>query len=237
MKGNANDLITECLNKSIEETLKFIIGKYGNRTALASSLSAEDQVLTDMMLKIYPNVRIFIIDTGRLHQETYDTINETMKRYSMKYEVYFPETNDVELMESAYGPNLFYECAEYRKKCCDIRKVKPLKRVLSALETWITGQRREQSITREGLDKIEFDDVNNLIKINPLADWSSDMVWDYIRKNNVPYNALHDKNYPSIGCVPCTRAVKPGEDIRAGRWWWESAEDKECGLHSTKKEK
>jgi phosphoadenosine phosphosulfate reductase len=158
-------------------------------------------------------------------------MSRTMSQYKMKYEFLFPESADVEAMESQEGPDLFYESVEKRKKCCFVRKVKPLGRVLSTLDVWITGLRRQQAVTRNALDKIEWDEGNGLIKLNPLADWSEERVWAYIKKHQIPYNKLHDAGYPSIGCAPCTRAVKPGEDLRSGRWWWETPEQKECGLH------
>lgn len=218
-------------NSTAQELLGFFLAQYKKRIALASSLGAEDQVLTDMILKIDNSARIFTIDTGRLPEETYRTISETMKKYQMHFEVYFPATKDVEEMESRYGPNLFYESVENRKRCCEIRKVRPLQRVLQTLDVWITGMRKEQAVTRQQISLIEWDEVNHLLKLNPLADWTTEQVWRYIKENGVPYNELHDKNYPSIGCAPCTRAVEPGEDIRAGRWWWEAQEHKECGLH------
>ena len=203
----------------------------GDRVALASSLGAEDQVLTDMILSIKPDARIFVLDTGRLHPETYDLMAATIKKYHMCYEVFFPDARDVEEMESECGPNLFYESTENRKRCCNVRKVKPLRRVLSTLDAWITGLRREQAVTRGSVEKVEWDEGNGLIKISPLADWSEKDVWEYIKAHAIPYNKLHDEGYPSIGCAPCTRAIKPGEDLRAGRWWWETPEQKECGLH------
>lgn len=208
-----------------------VSGKGKDRIALASSLGAEDQVLTHMVLKVHPDARIFILDTGRFYGETYELIDRTMRHYNMHYEFYFPESSDVEDMEGLYGPNLFYESIELRKKCCFVRKVKPLMRVLSSLDVWITGLRREQAVTREGTEKVVWDEANGLIKINPLAEWSEAQVWEYIKHHRVPYSRLHDQGYPSIGCAPCTRAVRPGEDIRGGRWWWETPEQKECGLH------
>ncbi len=202
-----------------------------DRIALASSLGAEDQVLTHMIHAIKPDARIFVLDTGRFHQETYDLMATTMKRYHMRYEILFPEAPDVEEMGSLYGPNLFYDSVEHRKRCCNARKVKPLRRILSTLDVWITGLRKEQAVTRGAIDKVEWDEGNGLVKLNPLADWSEKDVWEYIRKHDVPYNKLHDQGYPSIGCAPCTRAVLPGEDVRAGRWWWETPEQKEFGLH------
>jgi len=204
------------------------------KVALASSLSLEDQMLTDMIIKNDLNISIFTLDTGRLPQETYDLISETMKHYSMKYDVLFPDRKAVEEMEREYGPNLFYDSIDKRKKCCYVRKMEALKRKLFKLEAWVCGLRREQSVTRTKIEKIEWDQGNQLLKINPLADCSQEEVIEYVRANNVPYNSLHDKGYLSIGCAPCTRAVKAGEDIRAGRWWWEPAEQKECGLHCAK---
>ncbi len=201
------------------------------RIALASSLNAEDQVLTDLIIKADKSARIFTIDTGRLHQETYDAILNTMQKYDIHYEILFPENTAIENMVSEYGPNLFYESLEKRKMCCALRKLEPLKRMLSKLDAWICGLRAEQSVTRAGISKIEWDENNKLVKINPIADWSEKDVWNYIHENNVPYNRLNDFGYPSIGCVSCTRAVKKGEDFRSGRWWWEEPESKECGLH------
>jgi phosphoadenosine phosphosulfate reductase len=214
-----------------EELLRHFLSAYKDRIALASSLGAEDQVLTHIVLSIRPDARIFILDTGRLHGETYDLMDRTMKQYGMRYEFLFPEAADVEEMESVHGPNHFYDSVENRKQCCIIRKVKPLRRVLSTLDVWITGLRKGQAVTRNTLEKIEWDKANGLVKLNPLADWSEERVWQTIREHDIPYNKLHDKGYPSIGCAPCTRAIKPGEDIRAGRWWWETPEQKECGLH------
>lgn len=221
--------------KPAEEVLKWALKTFGDKVALASSFGAEDMVITDMLVKINPKARIFTLDTGRLPEETYSVIDETHKKYKVNIEVYFPSPEDVEKMEAEYGPNLFYNSIESRKLCCGARKMKPLKRALSALDAWICGLRREQAVTRTEVKKVEFNSPHdNIIKINPLADWTEKQVWNYIKKNNVPYNKLHDKNYPSIGCAPCTRAVKPGEDVRAGRWWWESPEHKECGLHAKK---
>jgi len=222
---------TSFQDKTAEEVLRYFFSGGKDRIALASSLGAEDQVLTHMVLTIEPKARIFILDTGRFHSETYDLIQQTMKRFGVSYEILFPETGAVEEMVGREGPNLFYESIENRKKCCSIRKVKPLQRVLSSLDVWITGLRKDQAVTRSAVDKIEWDETNGLVKLNPIVDWSEEQVWDYIRQNEIPYNILHDQGYPSIGCAPCTRVVAPGEDIRAGRWWWETPEQKECGLH------
>jgi phosphoadenosine phosphosulfate reductase len=214
-----------------QETLRYIYEKFKDKVVIASSLGAEDQVITDMAIKVSKKFKIFTLDTGRLPQETYDLIEETNKRYGIKIRIYFPDKKEVEKMINEYGPNLFYESIEKRKLCCQIRKVNVLEKILKNYDVWITGLRQEQSITRQNINKIEFDEKFNIIKVNPIFDWKTQDVWDYIKKHNVPYNKLHDKNYPSIGCAPCTRAINKGEDIRSGRWWWEQPEQKECGIH------
>lgn len=218
--------------KKPEEVLAWVLEYFGpGKVALASSLGVEDQVLTDMLHKVFPHAKIFTLDTGRLPQETLDCMKATEKKYGFKYRVYHPDAKAVEKMAAEKGPDLFYESVENRKLCCHIRKVEPLQRALKGLKAWICGLRREQSVTRADLNVIEWDETNGLYKINPLIDWTEKQVWDYLRTHKVPYNKLHDQGYPSIGCAPCTRAVKPGEDVRAGRWWWESPDKKECGLH------
>jgi len=214
-----------------EETLRYFLGRFGNRIAIASSLGPEDQVLTDMLLKINRSARVFTIDTGRLFPETYSLIDKTNLSYGIKMDVYFPEYKMVEEYVNTNGINAFYESMEQRKACCLIRKIEPLRRALSSLDAWICGLRREQSVTRTGVRTVEWDEVNHLLKINPLAGWSEQEVWNHLKNNHIPYNSLHDKGFPSIGCQPCTRAVAAGEDVRAGRWWWENPEHKECGLH------
>ncbi|TET69254.1 MAG: phosphoadenylyl-sulfate reductase [Candidatus Aminicenantes bacterium] len=221
--------------KSAQELLKWALEKYGDKIALASSFGTEDVVLIDMLVKINPTARIFTIDTGRLPQETYEVMDRIKEKYKIRLEVYYPDTESVEEMVSRHGFNLFYRSVELRRLCCKVRKVESLNRALKNLDAWICGLRREQSLTRTEIKKIEIDQVHNsIIKINPLVDWTEKQVWDYIKENDVPYNSLHDKGYPSIGCAPCTRTIKPGEDIRAGRWWWEPPEKKECGLHCKK---
>lgn len=225
-------LNNEYKNKSPFEIIKYVYDKIGaSRVVLASSLSIEDQLLTDILLKIDNKARIFFIDTGRHFQSTYDLMERTMRRYHFNYEVYTPESQDLEPLIREYGPNLFYQSVDLRKKCCEIRKVKPLKRVLATVDGWICGLRREQSVTRENINIFEWDYVHSIYKVNPIAFWTEDMVWEYIKKENIPYNSLYDKGFRSIGCQPCTRAVKPGEDVRSGRWWWEDPDKKECGLH------
>lgn len=214
-----------------ERIIEWAFGLFGEKIAFASSLGAEDQVLTRMIMEANPSAVIFTLDTGRLPQETYDLMSLTMARYGFKYRILFPRTEAVEELYKD-GSNLFYDSIEQRKKCCHVRKMEPLARALQGLEAWICGLRRAQSVTRSGIFEVEWDENNRLVKINPLAGWPEELVWTYIREHRIPYNKLHDLGYPSLGCAPCTRAVKPGEDIRSGRWWWESPEQKECGLHA-----
>lgn len=214
------------------EILSYFLKEYKGKITFASSLGAEDQVLTHMIAAIDPDVRIFTLDTGRLFPETYDLIERTNSRYNISMEVYFPEAAKVEKMVREKGVNLFYSSVENRKQCCQIRKIEPLHRALEGYEMWMTGLRKEQSITRNNFALVEIDDNNHgRVKINPLIDWTGQDIWDFINKHNIPYNKLHDQGFPSIGCQPCTRAIQPGEDLRAGRWWWEMPEHKECGLH------
>ncbi len=226
-----SELNLKLKNKKQEEVIKYFLEKFKNKIALSSSLGAEDQVLTHMITSIDKSTEIFTLDTGRYFQETYDLIDETNKKYDIKIQVYFPDAHQVEDMVNEKGVNLFYDSVENRKLCCKIRKLEPLKRAFKGLDVWICGLRQSQSITRINTKLVEWDEKNKLIKVNPLIEWSEKQVWNYIKKNDVPYNVLHDKGYPSIGCKPCTRAIKPGEDLRAGRWWWEEPENKECGLH------
>jgi len=199
--------------------------------AFANSLGAEDMVLTDLIVKSGLPIEIFSLDTGRLPAETYELMATVDKHYGRKLKIYFPQADDVETYVRNQGINAFYDSVTLRKACCAIRKVEPLRRALAAKRAWITGLRARQAATRDGLPLREYDTANGLEKFNPLAEWTENEVWTYIVQNAVPYNALHDKFYPSIGCAPCTRAISPGEDIRAGRWWWESPDSKECGLH------
>ena len=197
----------------------------------ASSLGAEDMVLTDLIARHQPDIQIFSLDTGRLPKETYDLMQEVRLHYSVPLTIYFPDGKLVEDYVAQHGINGFYDSVENRKGCCFVRKVEPLRRALAGKGAWITGMRRDQAVTRETLEVSSFDADNGLQKFNPLLDWSNKDVWAYIRLYDVPYNKLHDQFYPSLGCAPCTRSVTPGEDIRAGRWWWENPENKECGLH------
>ncbi|RCS56470.1 phosphoadenylyl-sulfate reductase [Parvibium lacunae] len=201
------------------------------KIGFANSLAAEDMVLTDLIFRNQLGIEVFTLETGMLHADTFAMIGRIEAHYGQPVAIYQPQPEAVETYIKAHGKHAFYESVELRKQCCHIRKVEPLQRALAGKQAWITGQRREQAITRGELAEREFDAGNGIEKFNPLAAWSTEQVWDYIRSNNVPYNPLHDRGYPSIGCDPCTRAIKPGEDIRAGRWWWEQADTKECGLH------
>jgi phosphoadenosine phosphosulfate reductase len=206
-------------------------GKDYPSVVFANSLGAEDMVLTDLIAKHAPGIKLFSLDTGRLPKETYDLIAEVGKYYAVPLKVYFPDSKLTEEYVAKDGINGFYDSVESRKACCFARKVEPLRRALKGNGAWITGLRRDQAVTRGTLEVSSFDADNGLQKINPLLDWSNNDVWTYIREHGVPYNKLHDMNYPSLGCAPCTRSITPGEDIRAGRWWWENPETKECGLH------
>src|SRR6056297_167265 len=218
-------------NKSPEEILQFFLKEYGNKIGFSSSFGAEDQVITEMISRIDKTANIFTLDTGRLFPETYKVMEATRKKYGINVNVYFPDYKEVEKMVKENGINLFYESIENRKLCCRVRKLNPLKRAFSELDAWICGLRRDQSVTRNDIKLVEWDKYNQMIKVNPIYDWTEEMVWKAIRTKDIPYNELHDKGFASIGCQPCTRAIKPGEDIRSGRWWWEKPENKECGLH------
>ena len=231
MKQKIDALNQQLANAGAIELIRYFLEEFKGKIALSSSLGLEDQVLTQMVCSIDKNVKIFTLDTGRLFAETYDLIHRTNLKYGIKMQVYFPEALQVENMVRTKGINLFYDSIEDRKTCCRIRKIEPLRRAFSGLEVWICGLRREQSITRSDMQPIEWDEANGLIKLNPLIDWTEEQIRDYIKEHKIPYNPLHDRDFPSIGCQPCTRAILPGEDLRAGRWWWENPETKECGLH------
>jgi len=229
------DLLNEqCSGLSAEEILTKALSLFGNKIVFATSLGAEDQVITFMLSKIDKTATIITLDTGRVFPETYDLLHRTFNRYGIAIKSFYPDTAQVEEMVNTKGINLFYESIENRKLCCHVRKIVPLRRALQDKDAWITGLRREQSITRTDLKIVEWDATNGLIKINPLLEWTETQVWDFIKSNDIPYNKLHDQGFPSIGCQPCTRAIEKGEDLRAGRWWWEMPDSKECGLHGGK---
>ena len=219
--------------KSPEELLRWSMDQYGDKAGLASSFGMEDMVLIDMIAKLNGPLTIFTLDTGRLHEETYELMDRVRSKYGLEIKTYFPDRDKVENLVRGKGFFSFRESVDNRKECCYIRKVEPLNRALSDLKAWITGLRRSQGVTRTDIPKVlEDGDHPPLTKINPLAEWNEKQVMNYITENNVPINILHKRNYPSIGCAPCTRPLEQGEDIRAGRWWWENPEHKECGLHN-----
>ncbi|MBL8510878.1 MAG: phosphoadenylyl-sulfate reductase [Betaproteobacteria bacterium] len=216
---------------ALRARLKDILEHHAPAT-FASSFGAEDMVLIDLIAREFPSIEIFTLDTGRLPQATLDLMREAVSRYQFDLKTHRPDPAAVTIYVNTRGLNGFYDSLENRKACCAIRKVEPLKRALAGKAAWITGLRREQAVSRQNVAEVEHDDSHGLTKFNPLIDWTNEDVWAYIRQHHVPYNKLHDKGYPSIGCEPCTRAIKPGEDPRAGRWWWEGkAGQQECGLH------
>lgn len=232
MKDKVDGWNEQLNNASPQELLSWAEETFApGRLALANSFGVEDMVLMHMLVNHSPSAGIFTLDTGRVFQESYDLWEEAARKYKVTIEALYPDTKEVTDLLREKGPNSFYQSIENRKECCKIRKIHPLQKKLDSLDGWITGLRRDQSVTRTAVDKIEWDEVNGLVKLNPLADWSEQDCWDFAKENRIPTNRLHKKGFPSIGCMPCTRAVKEGEDIRAGRWWWENPDSKECGLH------
>jgi len=228
--STVNTLLEKTKGFSLEETLSFLANEYQGKVVFSTSFGQEDQVITALIAKNDLPITIFTLDTGRLFQETYDVFHKTLKKYKKEIKVYFPEASAVEKLLETKGPNSFYDSVENRKECCFIRKVAPLTKALKGNAIWITGLRAEQSENRNNLDLFEYDAHFDIIKFNPLLKWTLKEVEEYLEKNNVPQNALHKQGFVSIGCAPCTIAIAEGEDIRAGRWWWESSH-KECGLH------
>ena len=227
--------ITDSESKSAEQLIRWCMDQYGLKAGLACSFGMEDMILIDIIAKLKGPITIFTLDTGRLHEETYEVMEKVRSHYGLEIKTYFPNSEKVEKLVREKGFFSFKENIENRKECCEIRKIEPLKRALSELDAWVTGLRRDQAVTRTETPKV-LEDIDHppLVKINPLADWTQTQVEAYIDQYKVPVNALHKKNFPSIGCAPCTRPIEPGEDIRAGRWWWENPEHKECGLHRPK---
>lgn len=228
-----NDINAYAASHTPEELLRYVAELFPGKVRFSSSMGQEDQVLTDMIARGKINVQIFTLDTGRLFYETYELMDKTTARYQIPLDVYFPEAADVEDLVRSKGINGFYESIENRKSCCEVRKVRPLARALKGAKVWVTGIRADQSANRQQMTFVEWDEEKQLYKINPLLHWSLEDVNDYIDRYNVPCNTLHGKGFVSIGCAPCTRAIEPGEDPRAGRWWWETSQ-KECGLHGVK---
>ena len=233
MSAHVNAIEIQGFEQKLAATTATLEGIAANFSpaVFASSLAAEDMVLTDLILRHQLNIEIFSLETGRLHAETLAMLDKVKAQYGYEIALFRPEPSAVDAYVAGYGLNGFYESVEARKECCRVRKVEPLNRALAGKKAWITGQRRAQSSTRSDLAVQEDDAAHDMQKFNPLADWTEADVWQYLRAKNVPYNALHDKGFPSIGCEPCTRAIQAGEDVRAGRWWWENPESKECGLH------
>ena len=225
--------INEKLAKKIDEVKQVLAEIVADNTpaTFASSYGAEDMVLMDLICKFAPGIEIFSLDTGRLPAQTYEVMQQAKAHYEREVQVYYPNAEVIASYVTENGPNAFYDSVDLRKQCCGIRKVEPLKRALAGKKAWLTGMRRSQAVTRIELPVSEWDDAHGLQKYSPLTDWSNGNVWAYLRAFDVPYNKLHDEGYASIGCAPCTRAITMGEDIRAGRWWWEDPESKECGLH------
>ena len=229
---DVKNLNREFERNSPQDILAWASRNLGSSVALATSFQVQGMVLVDMFAKTDPEARIFTLDTGRLHSHTYDAMEKTREKYGINIEVLFPDRDEVEEMVTSRGVNLFYKSVENRRLCCQVRKTNPLNGFLKTLDGWITSIRADQTEQRADSSKFEIDYLHGrMLKINPILDWTTDQVWDYVRKNDVPYNKLHDMGYPSIGCAPCTRAVEEGEDPRAGRWWWERGSDKECGIH------
>lgn len=236
MKGLAltDKLNSELASKPITDQLSYLIENHSDKVIFTSSFGYEDQVITDYIFKNNLEIKVVTLDTGRLFPETYKVYNSTIEKYKKPINVYFPPNKDVEELLNKKGPFSFYESLENRKECCFIRKVIPLQRALSGNEIWITGLRASQSNNRSEMKLFEWDAGNNIVKFNPLMEWSLEKTIAYVKANNVPYNVLHDQGFVSIGCQPCTRAIESGEDFRAGRWWWEQGSGKECGLHEQK---
>lgn len=231
LKNKVSKLADKVNTLSMDEVLKYVAETFKDEVTFSSSFSYEDQVITHKILRASLPISIFTLDTGRLFPETYSVWNATNERYYTHIKAYYPDHSLLEKFVAEKGPNSFYESVENRKGCCYIRKVEPLKRALKGNSIWITGLRAEHSSDRQDIPQVEWDETNNVIKYHPLLNWTFDEVKEYIRQNKIPYNSLHDKGFVSIGCAPCTRAIKPGEDFRAGRWWWEDSDKKECGLH------
>lgn len=228
---NIEELQNKIKDKEVKEQLELLLKLYPEEIVFSTSFQYEDQIITDYIFSNDLNIEIFTLDTGRHFEETYKTMNKTLNFYKKKISVYFPNAEDIEKLLEKKGPLSFYESVENRKECCHLRKVVPLTRALKGKKVWITGLRSGQSEERKEFDLIEWDKSHQIIKFNPLMNWTIEQVKEYIQKKNIPYNVMQDKGFPSIGCAPCTRAISEGEDVRAGRWWWENNSKKECGLH------
>ncbi len=232
MARDALSPLSETLqNLSLEESLLVLDKKYGNKAVFTTSFGLEDQAITHAIFSQKLSIRVLTLDTGRLFRETYELHHNTLAKYGQTIETFFPDPKDLEPFLNEFGPDSFYHSIENRKQCCHIRKVLPLDRALKGAEIWITGIRKDQSGNRSEMPKVELDTQKQILKFHPILDWSWEDTWSYIKTNQIPYNPLHEQGYPSIGCAPCTRAILPTEPFRAGRWWWENEDTKECGLH------
>jgi len=231
--NSSEKILQEIKGLGIVQSLEYLVKTFPDEVIFSTSFGWEDQVISHIIFKNNLPIKVFTLETGRLFPETYYVWNRTLEMYGKPILAYYPDTEAVEKMVSTKGPSSFYESVENRKECCGIRKIEPLKRAIAGNSCWITGIRAEQSLNREHMDSVEWDDANQIVKFHPIFDWTLEQVKTYIHENNIPYNPLHDKGFPSIGCAPCTRAVNDGEDFRAGRWWWEDQDKKECGLHTS----
>jgi phosphoadenosine phosphosulfate reductase len=221
-------------DKNITDSLKILAEAYPDKIVFSTSFAYEDQAISHLIFSNNIPIEVFTLDTGRHFAETYSVWNATLDKYKKPIKAYYPKEENVQKLVSTKGPNSFYESVENRKECCFIRKVEPLRRALNGKKIWVTGIRAEQSANRKALSQIEWDETNKIYKYHPLLNWKLEEVKAFIKEHNIPYNPLHDKGFASIGCAPCTRAIKPGEDFRAGRWWWENSDKKECGLHENR---
>jgi phosphoadenosine phosphosulfate reductase len=231
IQNSVQELLSKIKGRSVAEALTILVREFSGTAVFSTSFSFEDQVITDLILSNQLPVEIFTLDTGRMFAETYSTWTRTLEKYPARIIAYYPDAQSLQSFIEDKGPNSFYESAENRKACCHIRKVEPLQRALKGKKLWITGIRAEHSPNRHDMQAIEWDGANAVFKFHPILDWTTEQVKQYIQQNDIPYNPLHDKGFVSIGCAPCTRAIRPGEDFRAGRWWWEDTSKKECGLH------
>ncbi len=228
----ATALNNDIAGKGPLEILRAVVARFPGEVVFSTSFGVEDQAIAHLIFTNDLPIRVFTLETGRLFPETYYVWNRTLETYGREIEAYFPDTHAVQELIGKKGPSSFYESVDNRKECCRIRKIEPLQRALRGAGCWVTGIRAEQSDNRQGMSAVEWDPGNALVKVHPLYDWTKAMVWDFVKQHHIPYNPLHDKGFPSIGCAPCTRAVREGEDFRAGRWWWEDQSKKECGLHA-----
>ena len=238
-EAGVQEMSQELEGRDAENIIRWTLERFGSRVSICTSFQAEGMVILDIASRIDPGVRVFTIDTGRMPKETHELIDRVRDRYGIGIDVHYPDFGELTRFVSRHGANPFYRSQSLRMLCCDVRKVIPLNKALLGLDAWITGVRRSQTANRAGAGKVERDDAHGgILKLNPLADWTEEQVWDYIKVNDVPYNALYDQGFTSIGCAPCTRATQPGEDARAGRWWWEDdSVPKECGIHLPPKTK